>query len=125
MGETVLDGRKHSARWLFGTTLAVGLAALLTFLLRGRQSTVLVPIIFILFIIPCARYFGLLAGILGSVCASGMFAWYLFEPYGELRVSNHQALANLALLLFAGVALSYANSGKEEERETRSRSLKP
>lgn len=125
MGGTLPGERKHSVRWLFGTTLAVSLAALLTFLLRGRQSTVLVPVIFILVIIPCARYFGLLAGILGSICASGLFAWYLFEPYGKFAVSDHQALSNLALLLFAGIALSYANSGHEDEHAPPSSTLKP
>lgn len=124
MGGTVLGQRKHRARWLFGTSLSVGIAALMIFLLRGRQSTVLMPIVFLLVVIVCARYFGLMAGILGSVCASLLFAWYLFEPYGTFKVSDHQALSNLGLLLFAGIALSYANSGREEEQEPRSRTLK-
>ena len=111
----MFTGRKFGTNWLFGTSISVGVAALLIFLVRGTERSTLVPIFFILVVVLCARYFGLLAGILGSICASGLFACFLFKPYGSFHVTDHEALSNLGLLLFAGIALSYANAEREEE----------
>lgn len=95
--------------------MSVVIASALIFLVRGTHRSMLVPIVFIVVIVLCARYFGLIAGILGSVVATIMFALFLFEPYGSLHVADHQALSNLGLLLFAGIALSYANAEDEEK----------
>jgi K+-sensing histidine kinase KdpD len=89
---------------------------------RGTPGSLLVPVVFIVVIILCARYFGLLAGILGSVAASSLFAMFLFEPYGSLHVKNQEGLFNIALLLFAGIALSYANADSEDEAEPHGKS---
>jgi K+-sensing histidine kinase KdpD len=85
----------------------------------------MVPIVFIVVIILCARYFGVIAGILGSVLGTALFALFLFEPYGSFRVHDHQALSNLGLLLFAGIALSYANSDRADDSNSRQGRLKP
>ncbi len=105
---------KANLSWLLGTTMSVLIAAALIFLVRGTHRSVLVPIVFIVVIVLCARYFGVIAGILGSVVATGMFAVFLFKPYGSFRVADHQALLNLGLLLFAGIALSYANADDDD-----------
>jgi K+-sensing histidine kinase KdpD len=115
----------HKVGWLFGVTISIGIAALLTFLVRGTHRSVIIPIVFLGVIILCSRYFGLLAGILGSVLAASIFAFFLFEPYGSFQVNDHQALSNLGLLLFAGIALSYANAGQGEERPSPPSRLKP
>ena len=115
-------GEKSSAKWLFGTSISVAIAAVLVVLVRGSARSSLVPIFFIFVVVVCARYFGLLAGIFGSIGASALFALFLFQPYGTLRVNNHEALSNLGLLLFAGIALSYANAGRQDDRP---RVLKP
>jgi K+-sensing histidine kinase KdpD len=112
----VLTGRKSGSNWLFGTSISVAIAALLIFLARGSQRSPLVPILFIVVVVVCARYFGLMAGILGSVAATGLFACFLFQPYGSFRVHDHEALSNLALLLVAGIALSYANTGHQHDQ---------
>ena len=49
----------------------------------------------------------------GSVAATFLFAIFLYEPYGDLRVNDRQALSNLLLLLISGLALSYANSERK------------
>ena len=102
--------------------MSVVIATALIFLVRGTQRSILVPIVFIVVIVLCARYFGVIAGILGSVVATGMFALFLFQPNGSFRVADHQALSNLGLLLFAGIALSYANA---EDDDTIPGPLKP
>ncbi len=114
MATGIKQGQKIS--WLLGAAISGFVAALLILLLRGTPRSVLVPVVFLVVIILCARYFGLLAGILGSVLATTLFALFLFEPYGSLEISDHQALSNLALMLFAGIALSYANAGQVEDR---------
>ncbi|WP_041855633.1 DUF4118 domain-containing protein [Candidatus Korobacter versatilis] len=98
-----------------GIVVSVLLAVFLIFSVRGTHRSLIVPVVFLVFIILCARYFGMLAGVVASIIASGLFAVFLFEPYGSLQIKDHQALWNLALMLFAGIALSYANSGNEDE----------
>jgi K+-sensing histidine kinase KdpD len=106
-----------------GTFITVMVAALLIFLVRGTPGSAIVPVVFIVVIVLCARYFGVIAGILGSIVATAMFALFLFEPYGRLNVRDHQALSNLGLLLFAGIALSYANADFSDPGESSSRKL--
>jgi K+-sensing histidine kinase KdpD len=120
----VIAGRNHTTNWLFGSGISIGIAAALIYLVRGSERTTLVPIGFIFVVVLCARFFGLLAGVLGSIGASGMFACFLFQPYGTFRISDHEALSNVGLLLFAGIALSYANSERSDERPN-ARALKP
>ncbi|HEY3929028.1 MAG TPA: DUF4118 domain-containing protein [Candidatus Koribacter sp.] len=112
---TVGEHQRRAPSWLLGTGISAAIAAILIFLVRGTHRSALVPVVFIVIIILCARYFGLLAGIIGSVLSTALFAIFLFQPYGSLRVQDSQALSNLGLLLFAGVALSYANAEDEEK----------
>jgi K+-sensing histidine kinase KdpD len=123
----VIIGTQHSYRisWLLGTTIIVAIAALLILTARGTHRSVLVPVVFLGVIIVCARYFGIVAGILGSVITTILFAVFLFSPYGRLRVADSQALWNLGLLLFDGIALSYANSAPEKDPAPPQQHLKP
>lgn len=108
-----------------GTTMAMAIAGLLILLVRGTHGSLLVPIVFIVVIILCARYFGAVAGILGSVLGSLLFAVFLFKPYGSVHVNDPQALSNLGLLVFAGTALSYAFSEHSDQAKGNPRELKP
>jgi len=108
------ENQPRATNWLLGTGISAAIAAILTFLVRGTHRSVLVPIVFIVIIILCARYFGLVAGIVGSVISTLLFALFLYQPYGSLEVKDPQALSNLGLMLFAGIALSYANADDEE-----------
>src|SRR5690349_16010688 len=89
--------RRRWIGWVTGTAISAALAMFLIYSARGTPRSLLVPIVFIVFIILCARYFGLLAGIAGSVLATGLFALFLYEPYGRLAVKDHQAELNLVL----------------------------
>ena len=109
------QNRARRADWFFGATISLLIAASLTFLVRGTSTSVLVPVVFPIVIILCSRYFGLVAGLLGSLLATSVFALFLYEPYGSFQVHDHQALSNLGLMLFAGVALAYANSGHGDD----------
>src|SRR5581483_314604 len=108
------ENQPRATNWLLGTGISAAIAAILTFLVRGTHRSVLVPIVFIVIIILCARYFGLVAGIVGSVISTLLFALFLYQPYGSLEVKDPQALSNLGLMLFADIALSYANADDEE-----------
>jgi K+-sensing histidine kinase KdpD len=111
--------KTYSVGWLLGTFASIGIAAVLIVLARGSHRSAIVPVVFLVVILVCARYFGLIAGILSSVGATLMFALFLFQPYGSIRVQDHQALLNLGLLLFAGIALSYANADDDSDSMTR------
>jgi K+-sensing histidine kinase KdpD len=107
--------RSYGIAWLLGTVISVAVAALFILTARGTHRSLMAPIVFLAVIIVCARYFGVVAGILGSVITTLLFAVFLFSPYGSLRVQDSQALLNLGLLLFAGIALSYANAAPKKE----------
>ena len=126
-GVSVNSGFRSSNRigWLFGVGLSLIVAGLMVFVARGTNRSPIVPIMFIVVIMLCARFYGLLAGIIGSVLATVIFALFLFKPYGSFRVMDHQALFNLALLLFAGIALSYANSESKKDAHVEGGTLKP
>lgn len=123
----VITGIQRSYRntWLLGTVISTAVAALMILTARGTHRSVMVPVIFLVVIILCARYFGLVAGILGSVITTALFAIFLFSPYGSFKVQDSQALCNLGLLLFAGIALSYANAGPPEDEAADNHRLKP
>lgn len=115
-----MGGTHHqvlNSRWLIGLAIIASTAALLSFAARGSRSSLLIPIVFIVVIISCVRRFGFVAGISGSVVATALFALFLFEPYGSFRVSDTHALSNLGVLLFTGIALSYANSRPSDSAE--------
>ncbi len=99
-----------------GTLSSIVLASLLIVSVRGTNRSLVVPVVFLVFIILFARYFGMLAGILASVICSGLFALFLYEPYGSFYIRDHRAAYNVCLLLVAGVCLSYANATGEEEQ---------
>jgi K+-sensing histidine kinase KdpD len=107
--------RSHGIAWLLGTVISIAIATLLILTVRGTHRSGMVPVVFLVVIMLCARYFGVVAGILGSLITTMLFAIFLFSPYGSLRVHDPQALWDLGLLLFAGIALSYANAAPKEK----------
>jgi K+-sensing histidine kinase KdpD len=111
-------------RWVFGTAISVGLATLLIFLGRATHQSALIPVLFLVVTMLCARYFGIVAGILGSIAATSLFALFLFKPYGSFAIDDPKGLPDLALMLFAGIALSYANSERIDKPETPPSSLR-
>jgi hypothetical protein len=53
-----------------------------------------------------ARFFGVRAGLLGTVLAALVFADYLFSPVG-IQVANESARANLGWMLLIGIGFSF------------------
>lgn len=112
------ERRLCSAGWLWGSFISLIIAGLLILLVRGTHGSGLVPVVFIVVVVLCARYFGAIAGIVASIAATLLFAFLLFEPYADFKVKDAQALLNLGLLLFAGIALSYANADHDEDGQS-------
>jgi K+-sensing histidine kinase KdpD len=67
----------------------------------------LLPILFLAVIILVAMRCGVTAGILGSILAAIIFAYFVYRPIGSVFVENKSARMNLAWLLLGGLAFSY------------------
>ncbi len=103
--------------YLAGTAVCEASAALLCFLFQGSTYDSIVPLGFLLIVVACARHFGALAGILGSVSAAGTFALFLFAPVGKFGVAESAARITLAVLVIGGIVLSYyLASGRSQNR---------
>ncbi|HUN87993.1 MAG TPA: DUF4118 domain-containing protein [Terriglobales bacterium] len=89
-----------------GVVIAAWSAALLCFVFRGRNSSAIIPLAFLLVVILVALRFGALAGMLGSASAAVIFAFFLYRPIG-FRVEDPAAKMNLAWLVVGGLACSY------------------
>lgn len=63
------------------------------------------PLPFLLIIVVVAFRFGRAAGVLGTVAAAFLFAYYLFEPAG-LAVGDPVARAHLLWMLIVGIVIS-------------------
>ena len=67
----------------------------------------LVPVGFLLVIVPVARLLGRAAGILGTLGAALIFAILLFNPVGSWMVLDDTARTTLGWVMLGGMALSY------------------
>ena|SRR5947209_3164898 len=94
---------------------AVGaMAASLVF--QRFPGRTLVPIVFVVLIAVLAAYFGLAAGILGTLIAALVFANWLYPPIGSLAVQNPGARAEIGWLLLGGVSLSFLLAPESHRR---------
>jgi K+-sensing histidine kinase KdpD len=105
------------AKWLGGLLICGSLALTTAKAARGRPFEALVPLAFLLVLLPCARYFGMLAGVLGSLLSALIFALYLYAPVGSLQIVNDTARSNLGLMAMGGIVLSYFMEAKLEFKE--------
>jgi K+-sensing histidine kinase KdpD len=76
----------------------------------------MVPIVFIVLIAVLAAYFGVAAGILGTILAALIFADWLYAPFGSLAVQNAGARAEIGWLLLGGVSLSFLLAPESHRR---------
>jgi K+-sensing histidine kinase KdpD len=81
------------------------MAALLVPLFSASSSKAFLPIPFLLIIVIVAFEFGRAAGVLGTMAAAFLFAWFLYEPAG-LAVSDPVAKSHLIWMVIVGVLLS-------------------
>jgi K+-sensing histidine kinase KdpD len=88
-----------------GLSCAVA-AALATLLFYESSYKTALPFAFLAIIVWTAILFGRLAGVLGTVIASLVFASVLFEPRPSLAVDDPVARAHLAWMAAVGVVLS-------------------
>jgi hypothetical protein len=73
----------------------------------GYRWQTFVPLVFTLVPLLIALVFGTRAGIIGTLLAATVFAAFLFQPLGRLRVTDAVARANLGWMLLIGVSFSF------------------
>jgi K+-sensing histidine kinase KdpD len=107
---------------LLGSVVCAILALLVSALAAGHSWQVWVPLGFTVVLLLTAWFFGLRAGILGTLLAAAVFAGFLFVPLGSLRVASEPARANLGWMMLIGIAFSllFAPSASGFRRPERS-----
>ena len=100
--ETFLTRSASFSGAAFGV-LAAGAASLVA---AGHSWEVWVPLAFSVVLLVIALSFGTRAGVLATLLAASIFAVFLFQPTGSLRVAESTARANLGWMLLAGLASS-------------------
>jgi len=87
-------------------TLCGWLAALLSLILGDEPTKLVIPLLFLLYVIPMAIYFGKGTAIIGSCFACLAFAALLFPPQYSFRVES--STDRLALVFFQLCAVAIA-----------------
>lgn len=93
-------------------TLAGALACLVAALVsvavaHGHSWIAELPLMFTIILLFAALLFGAWAGVLGTLLSGLVFATHLFNPLGNLRVTNDVARSNLGWMLMIGIAFSF------------------
>jgi uncharacterized protein DUF4118 len=109
--ESLLNAPAHSSLkgWgscSLGTICCTVVAAGLIPLFNASSIKSFLPIPFLLIIVLVAFWFGRVAGVLGTLTAAFLFAYYLFEPAG-LAVGDPVARDHLIWMLVVGIAISH------------------
>jgi K+-sensing histidine kinase KdpD len=94
-------------KWIVGSALCVGAAALMAAMFTNSESRSILPLIFIAVITLVALNFGALAGMLGSVGAALIFAAFLCPPIYSLVVADPRERSSIGWMMLAGFAISY------------------
>jgi K+-sensing histidine kinase KdpD len=101
---------------LFGATLCGVSAGVIAKLFQHVATRYVVPLCFLLVLAVIARVFGVVAGVVGCVIATIIFAVVLFAPVGSLSVGNLKERSSVAWMALLGLAVSYF-VGKSIERK--------
>jgi hypothetical protein len=88
-----------------GTICCTVAAACLIPLFNASSVKAILPIPFLIIIVLVAFRFGRAAGVLGTLAAAFLFAWFLYEPAG-LAVSDPVAKSHLMWMLIIGIVIS-------------------
>jgi hypothetical protein len=96
---------RHWGACSLGTICCTVVAAVLIPLFSASSTKAFLPIPFLFIIVLVAFGFGRAAGVLGTLAAAFLFAWFLYEPAG-LAVSDPVAKSHLIWMLIIGVLLS-------------------
>jgi two-component system, OmpR family, sensor histidine kinase KdpD len=95
--------------WLKPTLGALScsvIAVVLSEFLQKNSFKAALPICFLLVILLVALRFGTMAGTLGTIVATVIFAFYLFEPLHSLEVASQAGRNNLLWMFLGGLVLS-------------------
>ena len=88
--------------------LVCALAALaLSAAANGHTWKNMAPLIFTVVLLIIAGLFGSRAGIIGTVIAAMIFAGFLFNPTGNIQVSDEAARGNLGWMMLIGIGFSF------------------
>ncbi len=99
-------------------TCICGLAAFAVWqLFGGSRYDGLLPLGFVAVVLVCARYFGALAGTLGSISAAGVFA--RFYPPDGFGVADNVARTSLVLMVLSGTVFSWFLAASREHKRMR------
>lgn len=92
---------------LIGVVICGWSAALLCLLFPVDQGKYAVPIAFLTIIVLVAIRCGVAAGVVGSIVAALIFAYFLYQPIGSVAVANQSARQSLSWMVLGGLVLSY------------------
>jgi K+-sensing histidine kinase KdpD len=91
---------------LAGVGICAGAAVAASAVASGHSWQVWVPLVFSAVLLLIALFFGMRAGIAGTLLAALVFAVFLFSPLGSIHVTNGVARSNLGWMLLIGLAFS-------------------
>jgi len=98
----------HTSQWgacSLGTVCCTIAAACLIPLFYASSVKAILPIPFLIIIVLVAFRFGRAAGVLGTLAAAFLFAWFLYEPAG-LAVGDPVAKSHLIWMMIIGIVIS-------------------
>jgi K+-sensing histidine kinase KdpD len=101
---------------LIGIGLCAVLAGLLSVFLRDDPVRSIVPLLFLLVLIPVAHLWGASSCIIGACIATLMFACFLFRPIGSLTVQDTADRIILTTCHFIAIAVAYLSSPRPPRR---------
>ncbi len=104
-------------RPLIGVGACAGGAFGSVLLFGHHASSASIPIVFIAVVLLVALRFGTMVGILGSLAAAAVFAYFLFAPLGSFSVESHGARSNIAWMLLAGTVISFLLAPGVQEKQ--------
>lgn len=99
--------REH--KWFYpslGAALCSAFAAMVCLFFRKSSLHAVLPIYFLVIIVVVADRFGPLAGMLGTLFAGVIFAFFLFEPLRSAAVESQAGRSSLVWMALGGIALS-------------------
>ena len=90
-----------------GLVICAAAAAIASRLFAHSEWRTLVPWVFVIVLVALAAIYGTAVGVIGSVVAALIFAYWLYAPVGAMHVGDTAARNSLAWMIVGGVALSY------------------
>lgn len=100
----------HATRRLntvIGAVFCTVIAGVIVAIMPQSEHRATLPLLFVVVIATMAKRYGVLAGVIGSVSAAMMFAYFWFAPVGSFGVVNAAARNNLSWMLILGITASY------------------